>query len=60
MEQGLHQAATGGTQKMGGDHFGGPGEITASTSHDHELAAAWQKDCGKQRRIRRRQCGSLS
>ena len=44
MEQGLHQAATGGMQEMGGDQFGGPGEITATTSHDHELAAAWQKN----------------
>jgi hypothetical protein len=60
MEQGLHQAATGGAEEMGGNQLGGPGEITATTSHDHELTTTWQKDRGKQRRIRRRQCGGLS
>ena len=44
MEQGLHQAATGGAQEMGGNQLGGPGEITATTSHDHELTTTWQKD----------------
>ena len=44
MEQGLHQAATGGTQEMGGNQLGGPGEITATTGNDHQLAVAWQKD----------------
>ena len=44
MEQGLHQAATGGTQEMGGNQLGGPGEITATTGHNHQLAATWQKD----------------
>jgi hypothetical protein len=60
MEQGLHQAATGGAEEMGGNQLGGPGEITATTSNDHELTTTWQKDRGKQRRIRQCQCGGLS
>ena len=39
VEQGLHHAATGGLQEMGSDALGRPGEITATTSHDHQLAA---------------------
>jgi hypothetical protein len=47
MEQGLHQAATGGAQEMGSNQLGGPGEITATTSHDHQLATARQKQGAK-------------
>jgi hypothetical protein len=59
MEQGLHQAATGGTQEMGSNQLGGPGEITATTSHNHQLTATREKQRAKKRTIRRRQCGGL-
>jgi len=44
MEERLHQAATGGAQQVGGNQLGGPGEITATTGHDHQLATAREKE----------------
>ena len=43
MEERLHQAPTAGAQQMGGDQLGRPGEITATTGHDHQLATAREK-----------------
>jgi hypothetical protein len=59
MEQGLHHAATGGAQEMGSDQFGGPGEITATTGHDHQLATAREEQRAEKGTIRRHQCGGL-
>ena len=36
MEQALHRPASGGNAEGGGDLIGGPIEITATTSHDHQ------------------------
>ena len=42
MEQGLNQAATGDLKQMGRNTLHRPGEITAATSHHHQLRATRQ------------------
>jgi hypothetical protein len=42
MEQGLNQAATGDLKEMGRNTLHRPGEITAATSHHHQLRATRQ------------------
>jgi hypothetical protein len=48
MEQEMHRAAMGLSQKLKGDQGHGPGEITTATGHDHQRRGHWMQGKGNQ------------